>query len=192
MVTSAPVVPTSSKSVHAEPSHRSTEYDVSSVKSFHESESELEVLPSTERPVGFDGAGGGAGGSARLVARDGFDGEIFIGSDGKLEMFAGGSDIALSGNGVINESGYAANCMIWCTSSVTSIDFSGNAEITAAIYAPWADLSMNGGGHSPFDYVGSLVVNSANLNGIFSFHYDEALKSHNKYGRYILTSWNEL
>jgi hypothetical protein len=131
-------------------------------------------------------------GNARLVVKDGFSGEIFINSNGKLEMYTGGSAISLSGNGVINKSGYAANCMIWCAPSVRNIDFSGNAEITAVIYAPMADLKMNGGGHLPFDYIGSLVVNSAVLDGHFSFHYDESLRSYNSNARYLVTSWNEI
>lgn len=131
-------------------------------------------------------------GNARLVARDGFNGEIFINSDGKLELFAGGSSIDLAGNGVINKSGYAANCMIWCTPSVQDINFSGNAEITAVLYASNADLKLNGGGNDQLDFIGSIVVRSATLNGHFSFHYDEALKSYNSNARYLVTSWNEL
>lgn len=107
-------------------------------------------------------------------------------------MFTGGSCVNLSGNGVINENGYAASCMIWCTPSVRSIGCSGNAAITAVLYAPWADLKLNGGANDTREFIGPLVVNSASLNGHFSFHYDESMKSHNEHGRYILTSWNEI
>jgi hypothetical protein len=131
-------------------------------------------------------------GNARLVARDGFNGEIFVNSDGKLELFAGGSSIGLSGNGVINKNGHAANCMIWCTPDVKSISFGGNVAINAVLYAPQADLKLNGGGNDIIDFIGSLVVNSATLNGHYSFHYDEALKSHNSNARYLVTSWNEI
>jgi hypothetical protein len=131
-------------------------------------------------------------GNAQLVARDGFSGQITIASDGKLEMFTGGSSISLSGNGVINQDGYAASLMIWCTPSVKNISLSGNAEFTGVLYAPNADLKLNGGGNNNMDFIGSLVVKSATLNGHFSFHYDEALKSHNSNARYLITSWNEL
>jgi hypothetical protein len=60
------------------------------------------------------------------------------------------------------------------------------------LYAPQADLKLNGGGNDIIDFIGSLVVNSATLNGHYSFHYDEALKSHNSNARYLVTSWNEI
>ena len=131
-------------------------------------------------------------GNARLVTKDGFDGEIFVNSDGKFEMYAGGTSINLSGNGVINNNGNAANCKIWCLSSVKEIAISGNGEISVMLYAPYADLLLNGGGKNIIDFVGSVVVNSAYLNGHFSFHYDEALRSHKDHARYLVTSWNEI
>jgi hypothetical protein len=49
-------------------------------------------------------------------------------------------------------------------------------------------------GSSNEEFCGSLRVNSAMLNGHFSFHWDEALgrmKSVNG-ARYLITSWNEI
>ena len=47
--------------------------------------------------------------------------------------------------------------------------------MSAAIYAPEAALTGNGGGNNNFDTSGAVVVNSVTLNGHWNFHYDEHL-----------------
>ena len=119
-------------------------------------------------------------GNVRLVvANNATVNDLTIASDGKLEMYVGGTSLTLSGNNSMNKNGYAQRLIIWCTDSVTSMSMSGNAGFTGCIYAPNAVMALNGGGMNNFDFIGSLLIKSITMNGHFSFHYDEALKNLN-------------
>lgn len=138
-------------------------------------------------------------GNARLVVAKNFSlggigskNQLVLDSDGKLEIFVGGTFCNLSGNGVVNPSGYAQNFILWCTDTVTSIAFSGNGQFCGVLVAPNADLRLNGGGSSNEDFIGAIIANSVTLNGHYSFHFDEALKSHRNNGRYIVKQWHEV
>ena len=103
----------------------------------------------------------------------------------------GPSSVALSGNQATDASGRPENLWVYGTSQLTSITFSGNAQFTGVIYAPEANVSLNGGGNNSLDVAGSVVVNSFTLNGQFNVHYDEYLSSLGSRG-FIPTSWQEL
>ena len=115
-----------------------------------------------------------------------------IGANGKLSAWVGGTSSSIAGNGVINKSGYAANCIVYFAPTVTSLAIGGNGEFTGIIAAPEADTKLNGGGNTVNDYIGCLLVNSVVLNGHYKFHYDEALEDLDGSGRYLITSWDEL
>ena len=51
--------------------------------------------------------------------------------------------------------------------------------------------SSRGGGTSPYDFVGSCVVNTLTMNGHFHIHYDESLNKLNP-SAYVACSWNEV
>lgn len=92
----------------------------------------------------------------------------------------------------VNTSGTPASFQYFGLPSNTSLAWSGNNNYVGTIYAPEADLSLGGGGSSILDYEGSIVGNSASLNGHFDIHYDEALgRSGPQYG-FVVTSWQEL
>jgi hypothetical protein len=138
-------------------------------------------------------------GNARLVVRNNFSlggngskNALTIDTDGKLQMYVGGTSVSLSGNGVINKTGYAQDFILWCTDSVTSLSLNGNGEFTGVLVAPNADVRLNGGGSADEDFIGSLLANTIVLNGHYSFHYDEALQNYNGAGRYIITQWDEV
>lgn len=138
-------------------------------------------------------------GNARLVVAGNFSlggngskNQLIINTDGKLEMFVGGTSCSLSGNGVVNRTGFAQNLIVWCTDAVTSMTLNGNGEFTGILVAPNANVRMNGGGNADEDFIGALIVNSVVMNGHFSFHYDEALKNMDGGGRYKITEWNEI
>lgn len=138
-------------------------------------------------------------GNARLVVGGNFSlggngskNQLIIGTDGKLEMWVGGTSCSLSGNGVVNQNGYAQNLIVWCDESVTSLTLNGNGQFTGILVAPNAHVTMNGGGNSQNDFIGALIVSSVKMNGHFSFHYDEALKNRDGGGRYKITAWNEV
>jgi hypothetical protein len=129
------------------------------------------------------------GGDVKLSGAD--DG-IYLSTDAKLKMIVNGSSVTMGGNGVINPTGYAQNFALYATDNVTSLTYSGNAEFIGVIYAPMANVSLNGGGNSNFDFIGAVVANFIKLNGHFKFHYDEALRGWQDEGRYKVTEWDEI
>jgi hypothetical protein len=74
---------------------------------------------------------------------------------------------------------------------VTSMTFNGNQEFVGVIYAPEATLTFNGGGTSPLDISGALVVQSIRVNGHFGVHYDESLALYGPSKGFVATSWRE-
>jgi len=135
-------------------------------------------------------------GNARLVVggnvkQSGQD-TLVIAPDGRLEMWVGGTSVDLTGQGVMNQNGYAQNFMLWCTDSVTDLKYAGNGEFTGVVIAPNADVKLAGGGSGDEDFVGALIANTITLNGHYSFHYDEALRNYRGNGRYMVTKWDEI
>jgi hypothetical protein len=135
-------------------------------------------------------------GKARLVLPNGLDmsgGQSFqLGPNGSIEIWAGGTSVTVSGNGVINPSGFSGNFVLYCTDSVTELTLNGNGEFTGVLVAPNATVTMNGAGNSDEDFIGSLMAKSVNMNGHFKFHYDEALGRMPMKGRFLITSWDEI
>jgi hypothetical protein len=134
-------------------------------------------------------------GGCRLVLPNGIsmsgNDQLTIGQVGAIQIFAG-SSCTIGGNGIMNNNGYAVNCQLFCTPTVTSVTFNGNGEFIGVLVAPEASVRMNGGGHSNNDFIGALMAASIQMNGHYSFHYDEALGKNGANSRFIVTSWNEL
>jgi hypothetical protein len=110
---------------------------------------------------------------------------------GSLKMYVGGS-ADLGGNGIINDSGMTTNFTLFGLPGCTDIKFHGNGEFYGAIYAPNADLTLNGGGSGDQDFSGASVTKSVNFNGHFRFHYDESLARMEMGKGYVVTSWDEM
>jgi hypothetical protein len=134
-------------------------------------------------------------GNARLVVPNGINmsgnDTLTIAQTGSLQVYAG-KTMNIDGNGVVNNNGFAQNCEIFCTPSVTSVSFTGNGEFTGVVVAPEANVTLKGGGHSNNDFSGALMANSVTLTGHYSFHYDEALSKNAAKARYIVKSWDEV
>ena len=135
-------------------------------------------------------------GKARLVLPNGLSmsgSDTFtLGPNGSIEVWAGGTSVTVSGNGVVNPSGFSGNFIIYCTETVTSFVLNGNGQFTGVVVAPNANVDLNGSGTDPIDFVGSLMAKSIRLNGHFQFHYDEALGRMPMKGRFLITSWDEI
>ena len=115
-------------------------------------------------------------------------------NSGSLVLYLGttstnGSDSFTCGS--INTGGLAVNLQIFGLPSLTSITLSGNDNLAAAIYAPEATFTGNGGGSSG-EFEGSLVVQSITLHGHFNIHYDESLVSSGASRGWIAKGWTEL
>ena len=117
---------------------------------------------------------------------------LYITNPPTLLANVGGTSLDVTCNQVINPSGFAASLVVWCAPTVTSVSFTGNGIFTGVLVAPFADLSLNGGGHDYEDFCGSIMAKSARLNGHFRFHWDEALGTAASNGRYLANSWNEI
>jgi hypothetical protein len=109
-----------------------------------------------------------------------------------IAVYAAGTSCTVSGNAVINQPGYAADFILYCAPTVTSFTLNGNGGFNGVLVAPSVDLTLNGGGSNPIDFIGAAMVNSATLNGHFRFHYDECLSNYKNNPRYLITAWNEV
>src|SRR5262249_31734909 len=76
---------------------------------------------------------------------------VQIATGGSLTVYAGGRTDTIGGNGIVNQSGYAANAIFNFTPATTSLNFGGNGEFIGVIVAPEAHVNMNGGGRSNTD-----------------------------------------
>jgi hypothetical protein len=84
------------------------------------------------------------------------------------------------------------NLQYWGLPTNTRVAVSGNGAFTGTVYAPQAELTLNGGGKDNYDFVGASISKTARLNGKVQFHYDEALARVGPNRGYIVDSWNEL
>ena len=126
-------------------------------------------------------------GNINITGHDGIE----IEPGGSLNLYMSGAVAKLAGNGVANEGGNATNFVYWGSTSNSEISINGNGTFSGIIYAPQADLTLNGGGSGIDDVSGASVSKTARLNGNFQFHYDENLGNLFKNRPFIVTSWNE-
>jgi hypothetical protein len=102
-----------------------------------------------------------------------------------------GGDITVSGSSYQNNTGYAADLVIYGmggSGSKVTVS-SGTAMFTGAIDAPNYDVTISGGA----DFSGAVIAQSVTLSGGSSFHYDEDLNtaSAGGGGNYAFSSWFE-
>jgi hypothetical protein len=109
---------------------------------------------------------------------------------GKLTLYMAGVSSTLGGNTTI-DCGNPANFIYFGLPSNTNLTYSGNSTLVAAIYAPNADLTLNGGGNNN-GLIGSSITKSIKMNGHYTFHFDEHLSTLNYILGYTISSWKEL
>lgn len=118
---------------------------------------------------------------------------ISVLATGSLELYAS-NDIAIGGNGIANSNDPEA-FQFWSTraagSGSQSVSISGNGQLSAVVYAPNADVTMNGGGSSG-QVSGAVVADSITVTGGSEFHYDEALSDMTDGNPFGIASWTEL
>ena len=116
---------------------------------------------------------------------------LTIGTNASIKIYLNCASANITGQGIINTAGTPDQCYIFGTSALTSLDIGGNGEATCAIYAPYANVTMHGGGSSVQDFSGAVVANTFRFTGHYNVHYDEALGRIGLYRGFVLTSWDE-
>ncbi len=106
--------------------------------------------------------------------------------------FAGNVDIA--GNGMVNRNNQPQDLQFYGLPPPAGVPehvkLGGNGQITAAVYAPGYDVTVNGGGNSGHVF-GSVVGKTVTMTGVTNLHYDEALSGGGKISDYKIVSWFE-
>jgi len=122
-------------------------------------------------------------GTSQIVIQPGVSATIY---------FAGNVDI--TGNGVLNSNNQPGDLMLYGiqppTGTSEHVNIGGNSQITASVYAPGHDVSVNGGGSNGHVY-GSIVGKTVTMTGVSNLHYDERLGSRGMINNYKIVSWFE-
>ena len=112
------------------------------------------------------------------------------GTNAYLEMYVGG-DLDLTGQGVMNQFQNPEAFQAWGTApagSSQSIKVAGNGDFAGIVYAPNADVDVNGNGNVS----GAIVGDNITLVGNAAFHYDVNLKNKEDGGTMAIGRWREL
>jgi hypothetical protein len=113
---------------------------------------------------------------------------FIIAPGASLKLYVAGATGSLSGQGVMNGTGFATNFVYYGMTNNTRVDLSGGSGFTGIIYAPRAALNVSGGSV----IYGATISDTVKASGGFNFHYDESLASYANGGNFIVTSWNEM
>jgi hypothetical protein len=119
-------------------------------------------------------------GSAALIIADG----------AKLTVYIEG-DMKLGGKGLANFNIQPASCLVFGVNRRAGgqvLEVAGNGALKCAIYAPNAEVRINGNG----DIMGSIIGQKVTLNGNAAFHYDEALAGGDGNEPFTIAKWREL
>ena len=113
------------------------------------------------------------------------------GVSGTLMIYQVAGTVTMSGS-VTVDSGRAKNLYYYGLPGVTSISYGGSSIFVGVLYAPEANLTLNGGG-SGNGLIGASVTKSIiALNGHYDFHFDEDLLTAGPSRGFVVTSWKEL
>lgn len=85
-------------------------------------------------------------------------------------------DVAISGNGIVNQTNQAANLQVLGITPVSgtqTLTVSGGAAFIGVLNAPAFAMTISGGG----SFVGAAIGNNVTISGGGGFHYDEQLST---------------
>ena len=110
---------------------------------------------------------------------------LIIASGASLKLYCAGANARF---GTINNDNTAPSFSYFGLPSNTLLKISGNSCLTATVYAPSADMVLNG----TAQLSGSVVAKSARLTGNCAFHFDQACADEMPSRKVVPDSWNEL
>ena len=127
-------------------------------------------------------------GNIKLTGND----KIMLTGNGSLELYLGNTSGAtvsadFGGGSVQNSTRDAINFKVYGLPTCIQLQFRGNNELVGVIYAPNADVDLNG---TP-DIYGSVAAKSIDISGNAGIHYDEALGVKNGQS-FTIIAWEEL
>ncbi len=121
----------------------------------------------------------------------GVNDSMTIATNANITIYLNCVSATIQGNGIINSQGRPDQCYIFGLPILTSLTLGGNGEITSAVYAPNAAVTLDGGGRDDNDFSGAITAKSFRFVGHYSVHYDEALGRLGLWRGFTITSWNE-
>ncbi|TET34941.1 MAG: hypothetical protein E3J72_12460 [Planctomycetota bacterium] len=121
-------------------------------------------------------------------------GEFKLASGASLILYHGSGNFHIAGTGIVNEDN-APTKLIIISSAKTAVDgaffhFNGQADFSGAVFAPGADIRVNGQTENYGSLVGRNITTSGS--GKCIIHYDEALDGMNFNlwkKKFVLRSW---
>jgi hypothetical protein len=119
---------------------------------------------------------------------------ISIAPGATLKLYVGApSGTAVSANlATVNTSGVDDTFQFYGLPTCKNMSWNGNAAFLGIVYAPQAYFKLGGGGSNPYDFQGSVTVQTIEMNGHFNVHYDENLKRLGPASGFTVASWREL
>lgn len=119
-------------------------------------------------------------------------GKLEVGEDSKLRLYSY-QRMKISGSAeLVNETHIPSNLIIFgMNPTLQEFEIGGNASWEAAVYAPNADIELNGGGSEGW-MAGGVVGRNVKLNGGTIFHGDEDLAGFTEGFGFAMNEWSEL
>jgi hypothetical protein len=116
---------------------------------------------------------------------------IYLATNSSLTMYVQ-QDASFSGQGIANGGGSSTNLAIVGTGTNYDLAYSGNSAYVGTIFAPYDNVKLSGGGSTSINFAGSIVANTADVSGSYSFAYDELLASIGAQNIYLAAAWQEV
>ena len=119
--------------------------------------------------------------------------QIILGDGVQAKIYFKGN-VTIAGKGMVNPNDKPANLLLYGVPPTDGLNHTvtlgGNGQITAAVYAPDYDVTVNGGGNSGHVF-GAVTGKSVTMTGVTNLHYDEALAFTGLINNYKIVSWVE-
>ncbi len=115
---------------------------------------------------------------------------IIIAAQSSLTLYVEG-DMQIAGKGLANNNTRPSTCLIYGVNTSPAgqvLQLAGNGALRAAVYAPNANVTLNGNG----DMMGAVIGRRINLTGNADFHFDESLQNLDDNMPFTVTRWREL
>ena len=139
----------------------------------------------------FTVGGGGSAivtGSVELYVTSDFtisgSGYMWLAPGATLKIYVNGKFV-VSGGGIANGSGLAANLTVLGLNGCTTCTYSGSSAFIGTINTPNAAVTVSGSA----GFYGAMTGNTITVSGGAGVHYDEGLGGGS--GRYVVDTWNE-